>query len=308
MPWSGIGSSTGGSTGGTGGIPLWAWLAMGGGQAVLGQLDANANRNQQTQLTDKEIAAQVAARQQATAVAEEGMNPFRQQAQQVGTAAGLDQLARGKYTPVQMSVPGKMAKYVPQFSGGYSYDKSPALINAANAAETDVLAGHTAPTMTNPANYGKTAALTLDANGNPTGPSRPGAGGGAPSLSDLEASYTRRNQGSVGVTKGAMAGFSTAAGVAPFTGPAAPFVLAGGAIAGAIAGAAHKHASSAMTDFKVDDARDAITKAITYYQGRQPAQGEVDAILKGQGWKPGDHWVGEAGLTSVLRNIAGSQG
>jgi len=58
-----------------------------------------------------------------------------------------------------------------------------------------------------------------------------GPGGGVPQLSLVNPVNTPSS-----VASGAAQGFGTAAGVAPFTGPAAPFVLAGGAIAGGIRG------------------------------------------------------------------------
>lgn len=256
-------------------IPLLAWLAMGAGQNLLGQLDANATRDQQNKMTDKELAASKAARDQSTALQESLANPFRGQASQIATASALDRTARGSYTPVHMTPPPGMEKYVPQMSGGYSYDKSPALTNAAAAAEKDVLAGHTAPTMTDPMNYGRTAALSLDENGNPTGPAAGGMAGNANArpLSALTESYGRRGQ-----TPGLFGG------------------------AGLLQNAGR--ASTAKTDFAVNDARDAITRAISYYQGRAASPQEVEQILKSQGWKPGDRWVGEAGLNGVLSQIA----
>jgi hypothetical protein len=247
-------------------IPLLAWLAMGAGQGVLGELDNNANRNQQDKLTAAQIAAQKQARDQATALQESLANPFRHQAAQISTASALDETANGRYTPVHLAAPSGMEKYMPQMSGGYSYEKSPAIINAATAAERDVLAGHTAPTMTDPMNYGRTAVLSLDANGNPTNAGGGGSGmagnPNAKSITDLTASYDHRPVGR----------FSGKAG-------------------------------SARTDLAVDDARNALARAFTYYQGRQASPQEIDQLLKSQGWKPGDRWVGQAGLNSVLSTI-----
>lgn len=246
-------------------IPLLAWLAMGAGQGVLSELDANASRKQQDKLTAAQLAADKARSQQSTGLQESLANPFRQQAAQISTASALDETANGRYTPVHVAVAPGMQKYVPQISGGYSYEKSPAITNAASAAERDVLAGHTAPTMTDPMNYGRTAALSLDANGNPVGP---GAGSGmagnpnAKSVSDLLASYDHRPVG----------------------------MLSG-------------KAGSAKTDLAVEDARNAISRAFTYYQGRPASPQEIEALLQSQGWKPGDRWVGQAGLNSVLSTL-----
>jgi hypothetical protein len=124
-----------------------------------------------------------------------------------------------------------------------------------------------------------------------------------PDIADLEAGYQRRGGGTGGMFKGAVNGAGMGASVAPFTGPAAPFVIGGGALVGAIHGAATKHAKSAPTDFLVADATKAIQDAIRTYQGREAAHEEVQQILQGQGWSPGDRYVGEQGLSSVLRSI-----
>jgi len=72
----------------------------------------------------------------------------------------------------------------------------------------------------------------------------------------------------------------------------------GGAAAGAIKGAIQKHAGSAYTDFKVEDAANAIKAQYKKELGREASDEEVAAQLKGQGWDPngGDRWVGEKNL------------
>jgi len=55
----------------------------------------------------------------------------------------------------------------------------------------------------------------------------------------------------------------------------------------------------------VADATTEIDQAISYYQGRKATPQEIDQILRAQGWEPGDRWVGEGGLMSVLSAIAG---
>jgi hypothetical protein len=122
-------------------------------------------------------------------------------------------------------------------------------------------------------------------------------------LSDVQ----RRGGGTGGVLKGAVTGGSLAGTVAPFTGPAAPFVLAGGAIAGAIKGAVSKHAASAPRDVDVATASNVLTSVIQNELGRQPNPGEIQQLLAGQGLKPGDRWVGEGGLMSVIAALK-SQG
>jgi hypothetical protein len=89
-------------------------------------------------------------------------NPFRGQNAQAQSLANLDELERGVYTPARLDVSGSpYASYVPQMSGGYSYTKSPELMASAGALKTNVMAGNTAPTMTNAANYGQTGVMDL---------------------------------------------------------------------------------------------------------------------------------------------------
>lgn len=118
------------------------------------------NRNDQAAL-DRQAAAE---RQQAAiASGESTLDPFRQQMSQGKDIGQLDRLERASYSPVRLSMPAgsPYARNMPRTSGGYSYEKSPELIASAGALKNDVMAGHGAPTMTNPANYGKTSAMDL---------------------------------------------------------------------------------------------------------------------------------------------------
>jgi hypothetical protein len=261
-------------------LPLLALLALGGASDAVGALESSAGRKQQEKLTKEQIAADRERSAQSTALQESLANPFRHQAAQASTAGALDRMERASYTPARLSLPSNpYAKYMPQVSGGFSYEKSPELIAAAHNLKGDVLAGHTAPTMTNPMNYGRTAALRLDANGNPMGPTSGGAAGdpNAHPVTELVSSYDRR-----GKVKGVMGG--------------------PGLLQNAVSG----RAATAQTDFTVADARDAIARAFTYYQGRQASPQEIDAVLAGQGLKPGDRYVGQGGLLNVLSVIAGN--
>jgi hypothetical protein len=53
----------------------------------------------------------------------------------------------------------------------------------------------------------------------------------------------------------------------------------------------------------VDDARKAITDAYTQFNGHAPDPAEVDTMIRGQGWKPGDRFVGSGGLNSVINSL-----
>lgn len=74
--------------------------------------------------------------------------------------------------------------------------------------------------------------------------------------------------------------------------------IAAGAAAGAIKGAITKHAKSAYSDFRVEDAANAIKAQYRKELGRDASDDEVKSQLVGQGWDPdgGDRWVGEKNL------------
>jgi hypothetical protein len=97
----------------------------------------------------------------ALAFGESEQNPFRQQNAQAQSLAMLDRLANEQMTPTRITPDPHYAGSVPQISGGYSYERSPALRQSAAALQRSVMAGNTAPTQTNPANYGRTSALDL---------------------------------------------------------------------------------------------------------------------------------------------------
>lgn len=159
----------GGNSGGSGSsIPLLSALAGGAGALVDRQSAKKAIEQQERQSL------------RSTALSESGMDPFRQQLSQAQAAKKLDLLANAKYAPRTMAVPSEMQRYVPQMSGGFSYTPDPATLSGYEQLLTSVLSGKTAPTMTNPANYGKTETLNLltAAAGNPaTGRPARGAAG-----------------------------------------------------------------------------------------------------------------------------------
>lgn len=118
----------------------------------------------------------------------------------------------------------------------------------------------------------------------------------APSINSLMDDFARRGGGTGGVGKGALQG----AGMGSMFGP----VGAGaGAAVGSIVGAVQKKAKTAPTDFAVADAQQALARAIQAYQGRSADPAEIDQMIRGQGWQPGDRWVGEGGLRHLLTQI-----
>lgn len=122
---------------------------------------AELNRQQQTNLQTNQINATGAQDTQALASKESQLDPFRSRMMQMGDASKLDRVANATTTPRSINFGGPFAGFVPKMSGGYSYQKSPQLVNAARAAQTSVLSGNPDPSMTNTANYGRTGALDL---------------------------------------------------------------------------------------------------------------------------------------------------
>jgi len=118
----------------------------------------------------------------------------------------------------------------------------------------------------------------------------------------------RRFQTTGGGTKaGAIRGAGYGANPALVAATGGLSVLGGAAIGAGIA-AAKRHAPSAFSDFRVEDAADAIAKAYQEYLGRPASDDEIESQLVGQGWNPtgGDRWVGEKGLNFVLGQIKNS--
>jgi hypothetical protein len=156
------------------GTPGWLTAALAGAGFATNMANTMAER----QNVQAQIAAAKARGDQQTALDESKLDPFRQQMSQAEDLSSLDRLQHGSYTPVKLQpaagplvTPGAGNPYagaIPTTTGGYSYEKSPQLLSGAQQLENDVSAGHTAPTMTSPANYGKTATLDLNA-GAPAG-------------------------------------------------------------------------------------------------------------------------------------------
>jgi hypothetical protein len=143
----------------------WTGLLLAGGtgvaNAVFGSKSKNKDRAAEAAALQKTLDAKAAADRQGVAADESKLDPFRQQMYQAGDLSSLDRLERAKYTPVTMSAAPGYEQYVPHLMGGASYEKSPELISAAAALKRNILGGNVAPTMTDPNNYGKTAALNL---------------------------------------------------------------------------------------------------------------------------------------------------
>lgn len=133
-------------------MPAWVipliMAASAGASATGSAISArNQNRTQQ-QMTKEQLDAERAMHALELAYKESTANPFRHQMMQGASLSALDELERGQYTPAKLDVSGSpYASYVPKQTGGYSYQKSPELVNAAAALKKDVLAGNRAPSV-----------------------------------------------------------------------------------------------------------------------------------------------------------------
>lgn len=292
----------------------WVTYGMPAATAALGAYSAYVGSKNARQAREDVREENEIDRRYNAAVAESAQNPFRHQLDQARTLGTLDVMANAQLTPAKYTMPGIT---VPQLSGGFSYTPSQDQRTAAQLLQRSVASGQTAPSMTDPNNWGKTGALNLNGmattGGAPTSGARPRASTtGAPGVSaasngdiaSLFAGYQRRNEGAGGVMKGAATGAAMGA-------KAGWMGAAGGAIVGGLVGAATKNAKSAMTDFSVQDARTIIGDAYRQYLGRDATSAEIQESLRGVGFKAekGHKWVGEQGLSAIVRAIqqAGSR-
>jgi hypothetical protein len=120
--------------------------------------------------------------------------------------------------------------------------------------------------------------------------------------------YGRRFEGTGGgIASNAVryAGYGANPGLVAATGGLS---IAAGAIGGAIKGAVTKNAPSAYTDFRVEDAADAIQKGYQEYLGRPASEDEIRTHLTNVGWdeKDGDRWTGEKALYHILGTLKNS--
>lgn len=236
-------------------------LILGAGQGASSSMAAAGASKRQTQLSRDEIAERRAGRNQGVAAAESMADPFRHQLDQGNAIAKLDRMERASFAPTKIAPQGGYA--APAMSGGLSYTKSPELISSAAALKKNVMGGNTAPTMTDPANYGKTGALdlvTLAATGG-----NPAAVNGAQGRPGNPGAYlegtTRRMPGKA------------------FT------------------------SETRGTDLSVADASQILDRVFRTELGRAPQPGEIASTLAGAGLKPGDQWVGEGAMTSIINAL-----
>lgn len=67
-----------------------------------------------------------------------------------------------------------------------------------------------------------------------------------------------------------------------------------------------RRAKGSEHDYSVENATTALQRAYQQLLGRQASPEEIQAQLAGQGLKPGDRWVGQSGLNSVLQSLIDS--
>lgn len=130
---------------------------------------------------------------------------------------------------------------------------------------------------------------------------------GGPNAEYLD-DYGRRFQGTGGGTAaGAIrgAGYGANPGLVAATGGLS---IVGGAAIGAAIAAAKRHAASAFTDFRVEDAAEAIQNAYRKELGREASDEEVMTHLQNTGFDPtgGDRWSGEKPTNYILNTIRDS--
>lgn len=143
-------------------IPLGALIAMQAGSQILGQLGQGINNRNAQRNADRQAQADrdfTRERDRASMAGEESMaDPFRHTLSQLQAAQLADQIANT--TQRTVNIPGLRPEFRPQLGGGYQ--PSQEMRGAGNAARSAILSGQgTAPSMTNPNNYGQTGLLDL---------------------------------------------------------------------------------------------------------------------------------------------------
>lgn len=282
----------------------WASLIAGlGGAAATAYV---ANKNGKRNAANDEAALDQNEHQDVRDVAlkESLADPFRHQRSQYQNLTAIDMLRQFGSGGPRVTPPANVAPYTGQVRQGFKPSSS--LMGSLDALENSIRGGNTAPTMTDPANFGRTSAVNINA---ATGqPGQPGGGVSAPRaggmenrdpMSYLPAQVDRRNEGAGGV-------WAEAVKDAERGSVGGPYGAAGGFVGGAIKGAFTKNAKTAMTDVTLEQAQQVLDQVYQSALGRHASPEEVQSQLAGQGWKPGDRWVGERGLLSVINEIQNS--
>lgn len=160
-----VASEVGGTAAGIGGAGAAGAGAAAGGSGWLGRALTAAGTGLSAAMDSRRAGQdreqQEASERRRTSLEESTLDPYRFQRAQASAASDLDRLAETEYSPVHYEAPARYAGYVPQRTGGTTYNRSDSVRSGARQLRDDVLAGHTAPSVTNPANVGRTPSLDL---------------------------------------------------------------------------------------------------------------------------------------------------
>lgn len=153
-------------------MPAWLlpllFAGAQGASAVGSGMQRGKERKAQEQLTREQMALERERDLRRTALDESLSDPFRHQLAQAGAVSRLDAMQNASFAPVSIDLPGRYAAFKPKMAGGFSWQPSDDVRQSAGALKQSVMAGRTAPSMTAPENYGKTATLNLLGGADPT--------------------------------------------------------------------------------------------------------------------------------------------
>src|ERR1700754_739094 len=85
---------------------------------------------------------------------------------------------------------------------------------------------------------------------------------------------------------------------------AGPIGMGVGALAGAVGGLFAKNAKSAMSDFYLEDAKQILRDDTARMWGEPASDEQIMEAIEGQGWQPGDRWVGQGSLDYIRQQWA----
>lgn len=239
----------------------WIALASGIGGGALAAYGASKNRTQDRELREDENELSEAQGTQRTALTESLANPFRHQVDQTRALTSLDMLQQFGQGGRHVTPPSNVAPYSGNVRPGYA--PSDRMRTAAGTLFDNIAGGNTAPTMTDPTNYGKTAALDLvRIASDRADPASVNASGAPPrSVGAYTEGVQTRTAGGLGASE------------------------------------------TRSTDVTVQQAQQILDRAFRSELGRAPQPGEINQLLASQGLKPGDRWVGSGGLNGILNSL-----
>lgn len=165
---------------------LWLLSGLAGAASGIGgAIAANRQRRSQEALSQASLDLDREQGLMRASYEESMADPFRHQLSQAGAMTDLDRIEHASYAPFTVGLPDRYAKYKPTISGGYSWQPSDEVRAGAGKLKQSVMAGNTAPSMTSPDNYGKTATLDLYSGADPRTPAA--FASGAPNTTGLGA-------------------------------------------------------------------------------------------------------------------------